>query len=68
MSVTVVLQDGNKSFRLRSACDPEKMLSDNALISVTNIGDRYYALCETPYMVEINPDTLETLDIVSISN
>lgn len=53
-------------YRLLDAMDPEKMFSDNALISVAGIGDQYYAMCETPFMLQVNPETLETQERVSI--
>lgn len=39
--------------------DPEKMFSDNALVAVADFGGRYFAMCETPFMLEVNLDTLE---------
>lgn len=39
--------------------DPEKMFSDNALVTVADFGGRYFAMCETPFMLEVNLDTLE---------
>ena len=50
---------------MRSAVDPEKLLSDNALINVQKIGEKYYALAETPYLIEVDPKTLEAKDTVS---
>lgn len=46
--------------------DPEKMFSDNALVTVADFGGRYFAMCETPFLLEINPDTLEVKDRVSV--
>lgn len=40
--------------------DPEKMFSDNALVSVVNIGPQHYAMCETPFMLQVNTQSLET--------
>ena len=45
--------------------DPEKMFSDNALVTVADFGGRYYAMCETPFLLEVNPDTLEIKERVS---
>ncbi|XP_064111870.1 carotenoid isomerooxygenase-like isoform X1 [Macrobrachium nipponense] len=53
--------------RFLDAMDPEKMFSDNALVSVCEVGDSYYAMCETPFMVQINPNTLETEDRININ-
>lgn len=52
--------DKNFAFdRLLDAMDPEKMFSDNALVTVADFGGRYFAMCETPFMLEVNLDTLE---------
>ncbi|KAK4298434.1 hypothetical protein Pmani_029226 [Petrolisthes manimaculis] len=52
--------------RLLDAMDPEKMFSDNALVCVVEVGGRHFAMCETPFMHEINPDTLETQERINI--
>lgn len=52
--------------RLLEAMDPEKMFSDNALVTVADFGGRYFAMCETPFVLEINPDTLEIKERVSV--
>lgn len=46
--------------RFLDAMDPEKMFSDNALVSVVNIGPQHYAMCETPFMLQVNTQSLET--------
>lgn len=46
--------------RFLDAMDPEKMFSDNALVSVVNIGPQHYAMCETPFMLQVNTESLET--------
>lgn len=53
--------------RLLEAMDPEKMFSDNALVTVADFGGRYFAMCETPFLLEINPDTLEVKDRVNLN-
>lgn len=46
--------------------DPEKMFSDNALVTVADFGGRYFAMCETPFVLEVNPDTLEIKERVGV--
>lgn len=53
--------------RLLDAMDPEKMFSDNALVTVADFGGRYFAMCETPFMLEINLDTLEIKERVNLN-
>lgn len=53
--------------RLLDAMDPEKMFSDNALVSVIGIGSKHYAMCETPFMIQINPDTLESEERINVN-
>lgn len=53
--------------RFLDAMDPEKMFSDNALVSVIGIGERHFAMCETPFMLQINPDSLETEERVNVN-
>ncbi|KAG0726478.1 Carotenoid isomerooxygenase [Chionoecetes opilio] len=54
--------------RLLDAMDPEKMFSDNALVTVADFGGgRYFAMCETPFVLEINPDTLEIKERVNLN-
>lgn len=44
--------------RLRSTLIPET--TDNATVNVVPVGDRLIAVTETPEMVEVEPETLET--------
>ncbi|KAK7074836.1 Beta,beta-carotene 15,15'-monooxygenase [Halocaridina rubra] len=53
--------------RFLDAMDPEKMFSDNPLVSVVEIGGKHYAMCETPFMIQINPNTLETEERININ-
>ncbi|CAL4066754.1 unnamed protein product, partial [Meganyctiphanes norvegica] len=53
--------------KFMSAMDPEKLMSDNALVSVVEIGGNYYALPETPFMLKIDPVTLKTLERFNIN-
>ncbi|KAK8772226.1 hypothetical protein V5799_024530 [Amblyomma americanum] len=46
--------------RLATFFSPE--LTDNALVNVMPIGDEVYAMTETPYMYQVDPTTLETLE------
>lgn len=52
--------------RLASYFSPD--VTDNALVNVMPIGDEVYALTETPYMLRVDPDTLETLDRKNLSD
>lgn len=53
--------------RLLEAMDPEKMFSDNALVTVADFGGRYFAMCETPFVLEVNPDTLEIKERINLN-
>ncbi|CAL4124699.1 unnamed protein product [Meganyctiphanes norvegica] len=53
--------------RIFDAMDPEKMFSDNALVNVVEMGGKYYALAETPFMFQICPSTLKVLDRVNVN-
>lgn len=43
-------------------------MSDNSLISVYPLGDEFYTFAETPVIHRINPETLETMGKVYLSN
>ncbi|XP_076060590.1 carotenoid isomerooxygenase-like [Oratosquilla oratoria] len=58
---------GNAFSRLMNAMDPEKTFSDNALVSVVGMGNKFFALSETPFMIEIDPHSLETLSRVNVN-
>ncbi|XP_042863590.1 carotenoid isomerooxygenase-like [Penaeus japonicus] len=53
--------------RFLDAMDPEKMFSDNALVSVVNIGPQHYAMCETPFMLQVNTESLETEERINVN-
>lgn len=53
--------------RLFDAMDTEKMFSDNTLVCVTEVNGKHYAMSETPFMTEVNIDTLETGEKVNIN-
>ncbi|XP_045599532.1 carotenoid isomerooxygenase [Procambarus clarkii] len=53
--------------RFLDAMDPEKLFSDNALVSVIGIGEHHFAMCETPFMLEINPDNLDTKERINVN-
>lgn len=53
--------------RFLDAMDPEKMFSDNALVSVVNIGPQHYAMCETPFMIQVNTSSLETEERINVN-
>ncbi|ROT64719.1 Beta,beta-carotene 15,15'-monooxygenase [Penaeus vannamei] len=53
--------------RFLDAMDPEKMFSDNALVSVVNIGPQHYAMCETPFMLQVNTQSLETEERINVN-
>lgn len=44
---------------MRQLTDTEKLVSDNASVNVVTIGGRLYAMGETPYQHEVDPDTME---------
>lgn len=46
--------------KLRKMTDIENIVSDNAVVSIVDIGGRVYALGETPFMQELCVDTLDT--------
>ncbi|KAH7977796.1 hypothetical protein HPB49_003592 [Dermacentor silvarum] len=51
--------------RLASYFYPD--LSDNAMVNVIRLGDEVYAMTETPDMIRVDPETLETLEKKSLS-
>ncbi|XP_042204279.1 carotenoid isomerooxygenase-like [Homarus americanus] len=53
--------------RFLDAMDPEKMFSDNALVSVIGIGGQHFAMCETPFMIQVNPDNLDTKERINVN-
>ncbi|CAL4115505.1 unnamed protein product, partial [Meganyctiphanes norvegica] len=53
--------------RLFDAMDTEKMFSDNTLVCVTEVNGKHYAMSETPFMTEIDTNTLETQEKVNIN-
>lgn len=56
-----------KLSRLLSALDIEKSFSDNTAVGLVEICGKYYAMTETPFMNQINIDTLETLERVNVN-
>lgn len=47
--------------------DFENVLSDNSAVSIANIGGKFFALGETPFMQELCIDTLETKERVRVA-
>ncbi|XP_015602601.1 carotenoid isomerooxygenase isoform X3 [Cephus cinctus] len=54
--------------RVAAVFNLSESLSDNAMISVYPYGDEYYTFAESPIMHRVDPNTLETLDRVNISD
>ena len=49
--------------RVQSMFQPGKALPDNANINVTQLGERFIAMTETPLPVQFDPHTLETAGV-----
>jgi beta,beta-carotene 9',10'-dioxygenase len=49
--------------RVQSVFQPGKTLPDNANINVTQLGERFIAMTETPMPVQFDPHTLETAGV-----
>lgn len=53
--------------RVATTFNPAENSSDNSMISVYPIGDEYYTFTEVPVIHRIDPETLETIGKVNIS-
>lgn len=61
----LIHNDLNLSDRISSLFVLDRLVSDNAMISVYPLGDELYAFAETPFIHRIDPVTLETTGRVS---
>ncbi|CAL4102851.1 unnamed protein product, partial [Meganyctiphanes norvegica] len=54
-------------FRLLGAMDIEKSFSDNTPVGLVEVCGKYYAMTETPFMNQIDINTLETIERVNVN-
>ena len=53
--------------RIASLANLEELMSDNSMISVYPLGEKYYAFYESPFLTCLDPDTLETVGKIDLS-